>query len=374
MKFMQTVSSHQALVLRYIRTMLLGSICGVVIPACSRDEAPAPPEPRFVRSMLVSDATSQQSAQYTAEIRSRIETNLSFQVGGKIATRAVDIGALVDSGDVLATLDNTDQKLGVDAARAAVNAAQAEVDRALSEEARYRDLLERGLTTQAAHLAQQTAVKTSQSRLQQATADLRLNEQRLAYTTLRADHAGVVTDVKAEAGSVVAAGQPVLSVARPSELEAVFDVPDSRIEKLRGNAILRITYLGADSGGLTATVREISPSADPVTRTYKVRASIPDAPANLRLGMTVTVTLPGVEGSSNFELPSTALFQSGEDPAVWIVLDDHTLELRPVQVERYESDRVIVAAGLNNGDRVVTAGVHRLASGEKVRLMDEAQP
>lgn len=352
--------------------LALAASC-TALAACGSDEVPEPPEPRLVRTMLVSDASSNRSTQYTAEIRSRIETDLSFQLGGKIASRAVDVGALVESGDVLATLDNTDQMLGVDAARAAVNAAQAEVDRAMSDEARYRDLLERGLTTQASHLAQQTAVKTSQSRLEQATADLRLNEQRLSYTTLRADHAGVVTKVLAEAGSVVAAGQAVMSIARPNELEAVFDVPDGRIEELRNNPHLTIDYLGGGTS-LAATVREISPSADPATRTYQVRASIPDAPANLRLGMTVSVSLPDGQGFANIELPSTALFQDGEEPAVWVVTNDYTLELRPVRVERYETNRVIVASGVSSGDRVVTAGVHRLAEGEKIRLLDGTQP
>lgn len=346
----------------------------VVLTGCGADDVPPAPEARLVRTMVVDDASNTQLSQYTAEIRPRYETDLSFQVSGKIARRAVDVGALVKRGDVLATIDSTDQQLGLDAARSAVNAAQAELDRALSEEARYRDLLERGLTTRAAYLAQQTAVKTSQSRLEQATADLRLSEQRLSYTTLRSDHDGVVTEVMAEAGSVVAAGQPVMNVARPSELEAVFDVPDSRIDALRSNSALQIATLGDSAATINAQVREISPSADPVTRTYQVRASIPEPPPNLRLGMTVTVTLPRGEGSSSIRLPSTALFQSDKDPAIWVVRSDYTLELRAVTIDRYESDSVLIASGLSAGDRVVTAGVHRLASNEKVRLLDEVQP
>ncbi|HSD68050.1 MAG TPA: efflux RND transporter periplasmic adaptor subunit [Woeseiaceae bacterium] len=344
------------------------------LASCGAEEAPSTPEPRLVRTMVVDDVSNIQLSQYTAEIRSRYETDLSFQVSGKIARRAVDVGTLVKRGDVLATLDSTDQQLGLDAAKSAVNAAQAELDRAQSEEARYRDLLERGLTTRAAYLTQQTAVKTSQSRVEQATADLRLSEQRLSYTTLRSDHDGVVTEVMAEAGSVVAAGQPVMNVARPSELEAVFDVPDSRIDALRSNSELQIAALGDSDVTISARIREISPSADPITRTYQVRASIPEPPPNLRLGMTVTVTLPRGEGTSSIRLPATALFQSGSDPAIWVVRSDYTLELRPVMIDRYESDGVLIASGLRAGDRVVTAGVHRLASNEKVRLLDEVQP
>ena len=184
---------------------------------------------RPVRSLVVTGGSSAESATYTAEIRSRYETDLSFQVGGKLVLRDVDVGATVKNGQLLAQLDQTDQQLGVDAARGAVPAAQSDLDRARSEEARYRDLLERGLTTRAQYQAQQTAVRSSEAKLSQATAELRLAQQRLGYTTLRATQDGVVTRVMVEVGSVVAAGQRAISVARPSELEAVFDVPDMRI-------------------------------------------------------------------------------------------------------------------------------------------------
>jgi multidrug efflux system membrane fusion protein len=360
--------------LKYTGTLLAtAAICSLTLIGCGADEAPSTPSPRIVRSMLVTDGESTQQAEYTGEIRSRIETDISFQVSGKLIRRAVDVGTIVRPGDVLAAVDSTDQALGVDAARSAVNAARAELEQAQTEEARHRDLLERGLTTRAAHLTQQTAVTTSQARLEQATSDLRLYEQRLSYTTLRADSDGVVTQVFSEVGSVVAPGQPVVRIALPNELEAVFDVPATQIDEFRSDAALRIALLVSLGQSYPARVREISPSADSVTRTYQVRAAIADAPPNLRLGMTVTVMLTRADGSSSIRLPSSALFQSGSDPAVWLIRPELTLELRPVRVDRYESDNVYVAAGLQSGDRVVTAGVHRLADGEKVRLM-EAQP
>jgi membrane fusion protein, multidrug efflux system len=338
---------------------------------CSSEQAPAP-QIRPVRSVAVSATSGGGTTTYTAEIRSRHETDLSFQVGGKLISRTADAGMTVKKGALLAQLDQTDQRLGVDASRSAVNAARAELDRVRTEEARYRELLERGLTTRAAYVAQQTAVKTSQSKLDQASADLRLSEQKLAYTTLRADDDGVVTRVMAEVGSVVSAGQRVLSIAQPSELEAVFDVPDGSIDEIRATSIAQVALMANPTVLYPASVREISPSADPVTRTYQVKTSIPKPPANLRLGMTVTVTLAQVGERTAVALLSTALFQKEHDPAVWIVREDLTLELRPVVVERYESDRVLIAAGLKVGERVVTAGVHRLAAGDKVRLIEGA--
>jgi RND family efflux transporter MFP subunit len=326
---------------------------------------------RPVRTEVVAGGASADSATYTAEIRSRYETDLSFQVAGKLVSRAVDVGATVKKGQLLAQLDQTDQQLGVDAARGAVPAAQSDLDRSRSEEARFRDLLERGLTTRAQYQAQQTAVRSAEAKLSQATAELSLARQRLGYTTLRAGEDGVVTRVLVEVGTVVAAGQRALSIARPSELEAVFDVPDGRIEEVKSGSSVLINPLGGDTAAWAGRVREISPSADPVTRTYQVRTTIVNPPASLRLGMTVSVTLARVGGAPNISLPSTAIFQKDGKPAVWIVTAQSTVELRSVTVERYDTDRAYVAEGIRTGERVVTAGVHRLAPGEKVKLAAE---
>jgi RND family efflux transporter MFP subunit len=352
------------------RWLALAACTTFVAAGCGREEPP-PAQPRPVRTVVVTAATSSGVTEYTAEIKSRYETDLSFQVGGKLVSRAVDAGAFVAKGAVLAQLDPTDQRVGVEAARAAVMAVRAELDRARTEEARYRDLLERGLTTRAAYLAQQTAVKTGQSQLEQATAELTLNEQRLGYTTLRADSDGVVTRLFAEVGAVVGAGQRVLSVARPDALEAVFDVADGRMDEIRGATAVRVRLLSGEADTFDATIREIAPTADPATRTYQVKATIAGAPANLRLGTSVAVSVPHNGGSAGVALPATALFQKGELPAVWIVRDDLTLELRAVTVVRYESDEVLLSSGAASGERVVTAGVHRLADGERVRLLGD---
>jgi RND family efflux transporter MFP subunit len=357
---------------RPARFLAAGALCGLLLAACGKKEEPAAP-PRPVRTVVVAGGAAGEASTYTAEIRSRYETDLAFQVGGKVVNRAVDVGATVKKGAVLARIDPTDVSLGVDAARSAVRSAQADLEKARADEARFRDLLERGLTTRANFLAQQTQTKNAQSRLEQATADMRLNEQKLGYTTLRADQDGVVTSVSVEAGSVVSPGQKVISVAQPNELEAVFDIPDTLIDVIRETPDVQFARLEAPGALYPARVREVSPSADPVTRTYRVKTSIPNAPWNLRLGMNVAVTLPQrAGGTRTVSLPATAIFQKDGKPAVWVVKQDFTLELRPVAVDRYESDRAVVRAGVQHGDRVVTAGVHRLAPGEKVRLMEQA--
>ncbi len=277
---------------------LLLMALALVLTSCGGKQEPEPLV-RPVRSQVVAGGASAESATYTAEIRSRYETDLAFQVGGKVVSRPVDVGATVKKGQVLAQLDQTDQQLGVDAARGAVPAAQSDLDRSRSEEARFRDLLERGLTTRAQYQAQQTAVRSAEAKLSQATAEMRLAQQRLGYTTLRADQDGIVTRIQVEAGAVVAAGQRAISIARPSELEAVFDVPDGRVDGVRVGSSVVINPLQGEGVAWAGRVREISPSADPVTRTYQVRTTIVNPPASLRLGMTVSVTLPRVGGAPN---------------------------------------------------------------------------
>ncbi|HEY6125003.1 MAG TPA: efflux RND transporter periplasmic adaptor subunit [Steroidobacteraceae bacterium] len=348
--------------------LLLIALAGVAGCGAKKE---AEPLVRPVRSEIVAGGTTTDSATYTAEIRSRYETDLSFQVAGKLVNRAVDVGATVKKGQLLAQLDQTDQQLGVDAARGAVPAAQSDLARSRSEEARFRDLLERGLTTRAQYQAQQTAVRSAEAKLSQATAELQLAQQRLGYTTLRAGDDGVVTRVMVEVGTVVSAGQRAFSIARPSELEAVFDVPDGRIGEVKAGSSVLINPLSGESTAWAGRVREISPSADPVTRTYQVRTTIVKPPDTLRLGMTVSVTLARVGGAPNISLPSTAIFQKDGKPAVWIVTAGSTVELRAVTVERYDTDRAFVADGIRTGERVVTAGVHRLSQGEKVKLAAE---
>ena len=357
------------------RTLGIAALAAVTTlgaSACKKKEAAA--EPRAVRVVWVAGGSAGQTSTYTADIRSRYESDLGFQVGGKIATRMVDVGARVTRGAALAQLDQQDLRLAVDSSQSALNAARAELDRAKSDEARYRDLFERGLTTNATYVAQQTQTKTAQSRYEQQAADLQLRRQQLGYATLRADRDGVITRTYADAGSVVAQGQKVVALAQPSVPEAVFDVAENRIDEVRGDPSIEIEVLSLPGPKLGGSIREVSPSADPVTRTYQVRVSLEKPPANLRLGMTATVTLRRTGPAPMISVPSTALFQKDGKPAVWIVNKDKKLELRPIQVDHYDSLSVAVAGGLAPGEMVVTAGVHKLATGETVRILGDAAP
>jgi RND family efflux transporter MFP subunit len=281
------------------------------------------------------------------------------------------VGAAVKAGTILAQLDPTDEKVALDSAQSAVNAAQAELARASSEEASYRHLLERGLTTRTDYIARQTASKTAQSRLQEASSDLDLRRRQLNYTTLRADRDGVITKVSADVGAVLSQGQAVATLAQPSELDVVFDAADSQVDAVRNAKTVSAALLSARDKPLTALVREIAPSADPVTRTYRVKCTLPAQPPGWRLGLNAIVTLPAGQAVPGIRIPATALYEKDRKSAVWIVKSDQSIELRPIIVARYDTDSVEVSSGLKSGERIVTAGVHKLLAGQKVSLLPD---
>jgi RND family efflux transporter MFP subunit len=349
----------------------IASLSLLLLVACGARVETAP-EVRVVRSMVLGGPGAASALTFTAEIRARFETDLAFQVGGKLATRLVDTGARVRRGDALARIDDQDLRTASDAARAAVAAAQAQLERARSDEGRFRDLLERGLTTRSNYLAQQTNTRTAQSQFEQAQSELQLRTQQLGYATLRADRDGVITRTTQNPGAVVSAGQPIVTLAQASELEVVFDVAENQVDLVRAAKQVSVRWLDGDEPPIVAMIREVAPSADPQTRTYRVRASLMSTPPGLKLGMIVTAVTSVDDGAKTaLTVPPTALFQHEGGPALWIIGADSMVELRPVKVARYDSDRVLIESGVKSGERVVTAGVNRLAVGTQVRVAEQ---
>jgi RND family efflux transporter MFP subunit len=271
--------------------------------------------------------------------------------------RLVDVGATFRAGQMLARLDPTDM---------ALQAAQAEANRALAEaEARrYRDLTARQFVSQSALDARETALKA-------AEAQTALAHNQAAYATLSADHAGVITAVLAESGQVVAAGQPVLRAARTDEKEAVVGVPEGRVEEFRAAKALTVTPWALPNLHLAARLRELSPLADPATRTYAARLSLVEHNPALQLGMTVRVSLPGAADADAALVPSTAVVDQGQGAAVWVVADGRAQRL-PVKVLQQREDGVLLS-GIHAGEPVVVVGAHKLSPGEAVRPIVEEE-
>jgi RND family efflux transporter MFP subunit len=344
----------------------------VLLTACS--EPPPPPVvPKLVRIMTVGagdTATDGAQRSYSGEVRARIETTLGFRIAGKIVERRVDAGTAVKAGQVLARLDPAD---------AGLQATQAEAQRALAaaDVARYRDLRAKNFISASALDARETAFKA-------AEAQAALAKNQASYTSLVADRAGVIGQVLAEPGQVVSAGQPVFRLAPDGEREIAVALPEGEVSTFKLGQAAEVTLWATQGAGtkpLAGRLREVSPVADPVTRTYAARVSLKDADPLLPLGMSATVRFPtGAPGATRLTVPLTAIFQQGNQPAVWKVMRSgipgdgagDTVSLQAVTVAAYTDSGAVVVAGLSGGERIVAAGVNLLTAGEKVRIATQA--
>lgn len=356
----------------FVATVL--SLSVVVLAGCAKKEAP--PEPvRAVRTITVSGSETVAAHEYAAEIRARTESRLGFRVGGKLQSRAVNLGDSVKAGQVLAQLDGQDLRLGQEAARAAVAAAQTNLDQVTADYKRFKELRDQGFIGAAELERRESAVKTARAQLDQAKAQSSVQGNQAAYATLVADAAGVVTAVEAEPGQVVSAGTPVVRLAHDGPRDAVFSVPEDRVGALR--------QLLGKAGGVTlqpwgegpmvpARVREVAAAADPVTRTFLVKADLGNA--SVRLGQTANVRIDGQTVTGVIRLPLTAVAESKGQTVVWM-LDRHSMTVRsqPVVVGGADGNTVVIGQGVKPGDEVVVAGIHVLTPGLKVKPYVETQ-
>lgn len=335
-----------------LKAVLLPAL--LLLASCAR-EAPPPAPARPVLTTVVGAVAAGRAVTLPGEVRSRIEQPLAFRVGGKIVERLVESGNVVAPGQLLARLDPVDTRLAADAAEAQRRLAVADLQR-------YRELRARNFVSQAAVDARETALAAGA-----AQADLARNQS--AYTLLRAEQPGVVAQVLAEVGQVVAAGQPVVRVARVDTPEVAIAVPESRLQEIRTATRVEIGVWSAAGKTYVGKLRELAAVADPATRTYAARVAIVDPDANIAFGMSAHVRFVAA-ADAHIRIPQSALFQEAGKPAVWLVDGEATVSLRPVVVGRYVDDAVEIAAGLRNGERIVVAGVHKLASGEKIRVAE----
>ncbi len=346
-------------------------LLSMVLAGCARQEPP--PEPlRAVRTVTVSAADAGGSPEFAAEVRARTETKLSFRVGGKLVQRLVEPGQQVKAGQLLASLDPQDLRLGQDAARAALAAAQSGHALAAADFKRFKELYEQGFIGAAEFERREAAMKSAQAQLDQARAQAAVQGNQAAYSSLRADVAGVVTAVDAEPGMVVAAGAPVLRLAHDGPRDVVFAVPEDQVAAIQALAAtpgrFNVRPWGDTKTLLPATIREISAAADPATRTFQVKADIGSG-APLRLGQTATVVvdLPRTVGVT--KLPLSALKEEKGASHVWRVDPvTMTVQLQAVDVLGADGNEAVIGAGLSPGQVVVTAGVHVLTPGQKVKF------
>ncbi|TWI46668.1 RND family efflux transporter MFP subunit [Pseudoduganella flava] len=351
---------------------LSAALLATLLAACSKP-AEKTEDIRPVRAIVLQASDVDVNAEFSGEVRPRYESQLGFRVPGKIVTRKVDVGAVVRKGQVLMQLDPQDLKLGQAQALATLRAAETSRDLALADLKRYRELRAQNFVAQAVLDARESAYKSAQANVDAAAAAYREQTNQTGYASLVADVDGVVTAVAAEAGQVVQAGTPVVKVARTDEKEVVFGVPEDSVEALRTVRDVKVRLWAAPEQAVPATIREVAPVADPATRTYTFKATLPAALTQAKLGMTAVVQFVSTSAQPKLKVPLTALFHERNATSVWVV-ERGTVKLVPVTVTGADGNDLVIGSGVQPGQTVVTAGVHLLKPGQKVRILgDELQ-
>ena len=340
----------------------------VVLTGCDEiaAEKAAPGRPVLVATVHYEAASPERS--FVGTVRPRIETDMGFRVPGKVAKRLVEVGQTVDVGQPLATLDEVDLKLQAEQAEAEFRAATGVLGQAAASEQRAKDLRAKGWTTDAQMDAARAAADEARARLNRAERSVELTRNSLSYATLAADTRGVVTATLIEPGQVVASGQTAIRVARFAEKEAVVAIPETLLGRAK-DGVATVTLWSEPDRKYAAKLREVAPSADPATRTYLAKFSLPDAGDSVSLGMTATLTLADRDTERVAKLPLSALYSQGRDPSLYVVGDSGDVALKPVAVKSYDSNSVVISGGVDEGARVVTLGVQKLDPAQKVRVV-----
>lgn len=339
-----------------------------LLAGCGREAAPPPADIRPVRAEQMEPTRAHSQGRYAGEIRARYETALAFRVAGRVSARQVEVGTQVKAGQVIATLDPQDYTLAVRAAQAQLTAAEAEAQLAHQDLQRFSALRTQNFISQAELDRRRTTAEAAQARVRQLRAEVARQGNQQAYTRLTAPHAGVVTAIAFETGQVVAAGQPLAQLARTGELEARIDLPENALNDVRAAKTLTVRLWSQPDKTYAGQLRELSPMADAASRTYSARVSLLQPDAAVKLGMTATVEA-SQDAAPSLSVAQSALFRVNGQPQVWVV-DRKTQKVaaRSVQLGALNGERATIVSGLAAGEWVVTAGVHKLAPGQQVRL------
>src|SRR6476661_1661309 len=321
--------------------LLLTGLALALLSACQPEADTAPPQVRPVRTVTVVKREVGETVSYTGRIQAENETRLSFRISGRMVERSVNVGDHVEPEQVVAKLEPQDELNALRTAQASVAAAQGQLNQAQSNFDRQQTLLARDIASRAQFEQAESALKTARAQLDTAEA--------------------------------VQAGQMVIRVARKDGRDAVFDVPAQLLRSAPSDPLISVSL--SDDLAVTAIgrVREVSPQADPVTRTFEVKVGLTDPPAAMRLGATVVGRMK-LDTAPVIEIPATALTEFDRRPAVWGVDPSSlTVSLRNVEVARNDPATIAISQGLDSGEIVVTAGTQALHPGQKTRLLESAR-
>jgi RND family efflux transporter MFP subunit len=351
------------------RALLLWPALAMLVAGCEPETKARGPEARPVRTVTVEKGDVGETVVLTGQINAENEAALSFRIGGRIIERLADIGDRVTPDKVLAKLDPQNELNTLRSAQAALSAAEGQLVEARNTFDRQNRLLESGFTTRALFDQAQQGLRTAQSRVDDASAQLHSAEDNVSYTELKANVTGAITARGAESGEVVQPGQMIFQVARQDGRDAVFDVPAQVIRSAPPDPKITVSLTDAPSVTAMGRVRQVDPQADPVTRTFRVRVSLIDPPSAMLLGATVSGRMQ-LESTPGIAIPASALTNINSQPAVWIVdPSTSTVSLHNVDVQRFDPGTAVISQGLRGGEIVVTAGIQALHPGQRVRLL-----
>jgi membrane fusion protein, multidrug efflux system len=353
--------------------LVLAGLTAALLAACQPEADTAPPQVRPVRTVTVVKRDVGETVAFTGRIQAENEARLGFRIPGRMIERPINVGDHVEPGQVVARLEPHDELNALRTAQAGVAAAQARLNETQNIFERQKTLLARDIASRAQFEQAEATLKTARAQLDTAEAQLKAAKDRVSYTELRVDAAGTVVATGAEAGEVVQAGQMIVRVARKDGRDAVFDVPAQVLRSAPSDPLITVNLTDDPTVTATGRVREVSPQADPVTRTFEVKVGLTDPPAAMRLGSTIVGRMQ-LDTAPVIEIPATALTESDRRPAVWVVDPKSlTVSLRNVEVARNDPATVAISQGLDTGEIVVTAGTQALHPGQKTRLLDSAR-
>lgn len=356
-----------------IPVALFSLLLPLALAACgdgSARQKKAEAQPRAVVVDVVRFAPRAPERSFVGVIRPRVESDIGFRVSGKVAARLVQQGDRVKAGQSLFRLDPTDLHLQREQAAAELSAARTSLASSAAQDKRSQDLRHAGWVSQA-NLDQQLArTADTRGRLERAERAMALAENQAGYAQILADADGIVTATLAEPGQVVAAGTPVLRIARAGEVDAVVAIPEVLAERVRAGQA-HVTLWSQPGKRYEAVLREFAASADAATRTFQARFAVTAPDTALAIGMTATVSVREPDGATIARLPVSALYADGRGPSLFVVDPaDGSLTLRPVTIAGYEGGQVLVSGGIGDGARVVSFGVQKLDASQKVRIIE----
>ncbi len=355
-------------------TILL--ILSFSLSACEKPvEPPPPPRPALV---TIAGKTSANNAMIlVGEVKSRYESNQGFRINGKIIERKVDVGDFVKKGQILARLDAADTNLSAAATRADVLSAEANYALAKAEVERQRQLVDKKFISQSALDKYEAELKTANARVSQAKAQAAVSANQSHYTALIADRDGVITQIRAEPGQVVEAGEMIAQIADTKQIEVLVAVPESRMANLKVGDNVGVKLWASQATNPEKTyvgkVREIAPAATSTTRAFDVRVAMIDADEAVKFGMTAGVRF-AQNTTDEIVIPSSALTQINGKNAVWVIDRNGIANPREVTAGQYTENGVTITSGLQANEMVAIAGVHTLLKGQKVQPKMEVAP